>query len=344
MNAKRGWLRLVAMACGMGLFLCAGIGLAAGPIKWKMQTLWQAGTISQKVDQQFADEVKAMSGGRLQIDVLPVGAVVGYKETLEAMGSGILDAHQSGAGYFSGKEPAFALLSDLNGLYASPYDMEEWFEYGGGKKLARKLYAKYNVFYVGPVFWGVESLSTKKAVRTIAGFKGMKLRVPEGTGQEIFKYIGAAPVGLPGSEVYTSLDRGVIDGADWSVIAMNEDLGFDKVAKYSYYPGFHSMPMSEVAVNMDKWKALPDDLKAIVETATRDLSHNMVESMAVANADAVKTAKAHGVTLIDLSPAQRAIWRRDVRHVLDKYSKRSKLAREIYESQISFLKRLGQIH
>lgn len=334
---------LIVAVVGVAMAISAGSAFGQAKFKWKMQTLWQAGTINQKVDQGFADEVKAASNGRLEIQVVPVGAIVGYTETLEAMGNGILDAHQSGSGYFSGKNAAFALLSDENGLISDPYLMQEWFWYGGGKDIARELYKRYNVFYVGPVQWGVESLNTKKPIYHIAGFKGVKLRVPEGTGQDIFKAIGAAPVGLPGSEVYTSLDRGVIDGADWGTIAMNVDLGFQKVVKYMYYPGFHSMPMSEVAVSMKRWNELPADLKAIVEVCTRDLNRAMIQKMDIANHAAVKKAKASGVTIIDLSKKDRQIWRRAVRKVLAKYAQRSPMAQKMYDSQIAFLKKMGAV-
>lgn len=99
--------------------------------KYKMQSMWQAGTINQKVFEDYCTRVKAMTNGRLDIEPLAVGTIVAYTETLDAMQSGILDAHQSGGPYFSGKEPALALIGDLNGGYDNPYQMQMWFEYGG---------------------------------------------------------------------------------------------------------------------------------------------------------------------------------------------------------------------
>ena len=145
--------------------------------------------------------------------------------------------------------------------------MQMWFEYGGGLELARDIYKRFNVHYVGPVWWGVESVPAKKPLRTLADFKGVKMRVPEGLGAEIWRRAGAGVVTLPGSEVYTALERGVIEATDWGTLGMNNDLGYHRIAKFPLHPGFHSMPAAEVAVNMTRWNALSPDLKVFMEMA-----------------------------------------------------------------------------
>ena len=102
--------------------------------------------------------------------------------------------HQSGAPYASGIEPALALLGDLNGGFETPYQMQMWFEYGGGIELARDIYKRFNSYYVGPVWWGVESVPARKPLRTLADFKGVKMRVPEGLGAEIWRRAGVGVV------------------------------------------------------------------------------------------------------------------------------------------------------
>ena len=181
--------------------------------------------------------MKEASGGRIEIEPLAVGTIVGYGETLDALTNGVLDSHHSGGPYFSGKEPALALIGDLNGGFENPYQMQMWFEYGGGLELAREIYRRFNVYYVGPVWWGVESVPAKKPLRTLADFKGVKMRVPEGLGAEIWRRAGAGVVTLPGSEVYTALERGVIEATDWGTLGMNNDLGYHQIAKYPLHPG-----------------------------------------------------------------------------------------------------------
>ena len=107
--------------------------------------------------------------------------------------------------------------------------------------------------FVGGVWYGTESLVSKKPLRGLADFAGIKIRAPVGMGQDIFKRLGGAPVNLPGSEVYSALERGVVDASDWSTLSINNDLGYRKLARYPLYPGVHSMPMSDVAVNKKRW-------------------------------------------------------------------------------------------
>jgi len=310
-------------------------------IEWKMQSLWQSGTLPQQLFEQFAQQVKETSGGRLVIDALAVNSVVASPESLDAVAAGVLDGQQSGSAYFTGKDAAFALIGDPQGAFDNPYQMQMWMEYGGGKELARELYANHGVHHVGGVWYGVESMVSKKPVRTLADLKGLKIRAPQGMSGEIFARLGAAPVQLPGSEVYTALERGVVDASDWGTLSMNDDLGYHKLAKYPSYPGFHSMPMGDVAINKAKWDALPADLKAIVETATRDFALAMIQRNYLADVSIAVEAGKRGFEPIDLAPEERQRFREVAREVWKEYAASSPMAQKVYDSQIAFLKRLG---
>lgn len=309
--------------------------------RWTMQSLWQAGSINHGVFEEFCADIKTLTGGRLEIQPMPVGTLVAYNETLDHVGSGILDGHQSGSGYFAGKDPGFAMLSEFPGAYENAYQMQMWFEYGGGRELARDLYGRFNVYYIGSIWHGMESIPSKKPLRSVDDLKGVKMRIPEGLNQEIFKKIGAAPVNIPGSEVYTSLDRGVIDATDWGTLGMNVDLGYHKIAPFQIYPGFHSLPMGDVCVNVDRWNELPDDLKAIVETAVRDFARNMIQQMELADAAAAQTARDQGVELVTWTKEERHRFRLIAADVLKTFATRSDMAQRIYDSHMAFLKTLG---
>jgi len=310
-------------------------------IAWKMQSLWQSGTLPQQLFEQFAQQVKETSGGRLLIDALAVNSVVASPESLDAVAAGVLDGQQSGSAYFTGKDAAFALIGDPQGAFDNPYQMQMWMEYGGGKELARELYASHGLHHVGGVWYGVESMVSKKPVRTLADLKGLKIRAPQGMSGEIFARLGAAPVQLPGSEVYTALERGVVDASDWGTLSMNDELGYHKLARYPSYPGFHSMPMGDVAINKAKWDALPADLKAIVETATRDFALAMIQRNYLADVTIAVEAGKRGFEPIDLAPEERQRFREVAREVWKEYAARSPMAQKVYDSQITFLKRLG---
>ena len=146
----------------------------------------------------------------------------------------------------------------------------------------------------------MESVPAKRPLRTLADFKGVKMRVPEGLGAEIWRRAGAGVVTLPGSEVYTALERGVIEATDWGTLGMNNDLGYHKIARFPLHPGFHSMPAAEVAVNMTRWNALSPDLKVFMEMAVRDFAREMVQRIALEDLKAVEQARAQNVELVEL--------------------------------------------
>ncbi len=310
-------------------------------IRWKMQSPWQAGSINQAVFARFCDRVTAMSNGRLVIEPLPVGAVVAYHETLDAVSAGILDGQNGGTAYFSGKDAAFALLADLNGGYETPRQMLMWLEYGGGMELARELFARYGLHYIGAVPWAAESIPAKTPIRTIGEFRGVKIRTPEGMSQEIFASIGAAPVNLPGAEVYTALERGVVDAADWGSIGMNDELGFHRIAPYPLFPGFHSMPVTDVAVRQERWDELTDDLQRILTLAVRTYALDMMQTIAMQDAEVVRDAAAKGIELVNWSDSDRRAFREAARRVWAEYGSRSELAGRVYQSHLAFLGRLG---
>ena len=333
---------LVLAGCGQDKQQAKEEGKSApAEVVWKAQSLWQAGTLPHQIFENFAQRVTERSNGRLKIEPLAVNTVVSSTESLDAVSAGILQAQHSGPGYFTGKDAAFALIGDPQGGFETPEQMRQWLQEGGGLALARELYAHYNVFFVGGVWYGQESLVSKKPLRKLSDFKGVKIRAPQGIGQDIFQILGAAPVNLPGSEVYTALERGVIDASDWGTLSMNQDLGYHKLAPYPNYPGFHSMPMADFAVNMDAWNALPDDLKALVEEEVGNFATEMIERNRAADQQVLANEKEEGFEAIDLPKEERRKFREIARGVWKEYAARSPMAQRVYDSQVAFLKKLN---
>jgi TRAP-type mannitol/chloroaromatic compound transport system substrate-binding protein len=332
-----------SLVLALAAIALASNALAADPtpIKVKMMALWQAGTVPFKVFEQFAADVKAKSNGRLIIEPLPAGSVVAVAEALDAVTSGVLDAEYGCGGNAAGKEPALALLTDPQGAFDSPEQMAQWMEQGGGLQIAREIYQRFKIHYIGATWYGKESLVSKKPLRGVADFKGLKIRAPVGIGQEIFKRLGAAPVNIPGSEVYTSLERGVVDASDWSTLSMNHELGYHKLAKYPTYPGFHSMGMAEIAINQKKWNTLPDDLKALLETLVKEFSRNLVARIRLDDEKIAQQAKTLGIEPIAWSAAELGKFRAIAREVWALYAARSNMAKKVNESQVAFLKKAG---
>ena len=332
-----------ALAATVILAASSTAGLAE-TYNWKLQSFWGGGSAPQKVIKKFAENVKSASGGQLNITVLPNKAIVAHNQTLQAVGSKILEMHKSTPCYYAGLNAAFGLLCEVNAGYSNAYQFITWYYKGGGLELARKVYAKHGLYFVGPVPWGVESIPSKKAIRSVADFKGVKIRMPEGPSSDLFRSIGAAPVSVHGSEVYTSLEKGVISATDWSTISINEAAGLHKVAPYAIYPGIHSIPMGDVSVNLELWNSLPENLKKIIEMGVRSLALDMLQTFEAADAKILANAKDKGITLVNWSPEERQKFRAAAQKIWQSTAAKSDLAKEVYSSQLAWLKSIGQIN
>ena len=206
-----------------------GSGAAGHPVALPVHV--ERAELTYKAFQDFCERLKVNTNGRLVIEPFAAGAVTGVFETLDAVGAGVLQAHSSWPGYFTGKDAGLAVISDFVFGYQHPHQAEAWFHHRGGMQMLREAYAKYNVYPVGVSWWGVESIVSKKPIHTMDDFKGVKFRSPQGMTAEILTKLGASIVVLPGGEVFSALDKGVVDAADWATISMNERMGFHGVAK-----------------------------------------------------------------------------------------------------------------
>ena len=195
---------------------------------------------------------------------------------------------------------------------------------GGGDELLRDLYARHGVHYIGGATTGKEAFVSKIPILTVDDFAGLKLRAPEGMAQDIFERIGAAPVNLPAAEVYTALERGVVDAADWSTYSMNHALGFHEIARYPIYPGIHSMPIIDFTVHPARWQALPEDIKAILEMAARELARRHDPTARDQRPRRCADGGGNGITVIDWPDAERQKLRDVAIEVWRDWSERSR--------------------
>ncbi|RDD60655.1 TRAP transporter substrate-binding protein [Ferruginivarius sediminum] len=334
-------LAIAATATVVALSFSAGNARAA-KYEWTFQTSAQAGDNFFKIEQAWADRVNAMSGDRIEIEILPVGAVVAHNETLEAVGAGILQGHLTDPSYFAGKDPAFAMLGNLVGAWSDPDQMLKFMNYGGGKELFNELVEPYGLHFIGASATGLEAFLSTKPLNGVDDLEGLKMRAPEGMVQEVFARAGAAPVNLPGSEVYTSLEKGVIGAADYTVFSTNHDLGMHEFADNPVYPGFHSLPVVEVSLNKQIWDGLPEDLKAILEVSVRDFARDMVARLEVADAKAVAEARANpDITISDWPESERAKFREIARGVWKDWAGRSDMAGKVYEQVTAHMRGVG---
>ncbi|MEQ8341457.1 MAG: TRAP transporter substrate-binding protein [Marinovum algicola] len=306
--------------------------------QWTFQTSAQAGDNFFPIEEAWADRVKELSDGRIEITVVPVGTVVAHNETLDAVGAGILQGHITDPSYFSGKDPAFAMLGNLVGAWSAPEQMFDYMENGGGKALFNELVNPYGLQFLGASATGVEAFLSTKPLYGVDDLKGIKMRAPEGMVQEVFAAAGASPVNLPGSEVYTALEKGVIDAADYTVFSTNHAQGMHEFAKYPLYPGFHSMPVIDVSLNKAIYDGLPEDLQTILNESVSVFAEDMITQLDEQNEAAVAEAQADPeITVIDWSDEERAKFRGIAKSQWAKWADRSEMAGKAYESVTAYL-------
>ncbi|GAA6210096.1 TRAP transporter substrate-binding protein DctP [Cognatishimia sp. WU-CL00825] len=310
--------------------------------QWTFQTSAQAGDNFFPIEEAWADRVNELSGGRIEITVVPVGTVVAHNETLDAVGAGILQGHITDPSYFSGKDPAFAMLGNLVGAWSAPEQMFDYMENGGGKALFNELVNPYGLQFLGASATGVEAFLSTKPLHGVADLDGLKLRAPEGMVQEVFAAAGAAPVNLPGSEVYTALEKGVIDAADYTVFSTNHAQGMHEFANYPIYPGFHSMPVIEVSLNKVIYDGLSEDLQEILNDSVSVFARDMVGQLDEQNEIAVSEAEADPkITVINWSNEERAAFRGIAKTQWANWADRSEMAGKAYESVTTYLVSAG---
>src|SRR5690242_6055186 len=198
------------------LVLCSAAAHAEQ--KWKVQNLYGPNTTVYKDFQAFAARVKEATKGELEIQPFPVATIVPQAECLDAIKAGVLDGAAGTMAYQGGKEPAAAFW-DLTAGYDNPLHLLMWYRQGGGMEIMNKISAKWDAVFLGPIILGLESIPSKKPIRSIADFKGVKMRAPDGIPAEIFAKLGASVSVMPGTEVYTALDTGKIEATDWGTLS-----------------------------------------------------------------------------------------------------------------------------
>ena len=309
---------------------------------FKFQSSDPSGNPNFVLQQQWTETVEDKTDGRITIELLPVGSIVEHNETLDAVAAGIIDGHVTDTSYFAGRDPAFGLIANPVGAWSDPQEMFDFMDEGGGNELMNEMLNPYGLQFIGATTPGLESLVSKVPLDGVDDLKGLKMRAPEGLVQSVFAAAGASPVNLPGSEVYTSLDKGVIDAADYSVFSTNQAQGLHDIAKHPVYPGFHSLPLVEMSMNKSEWDDLPDDLKTALTESVKEFAQLQVKTLAEADQKAVEEAKAKGdITIHDWSDEERAKFRKIAQGEWEKVAQKSDNAQKVYDELTAYLSEKG---
>ena len=308
----------------------------------RIQTHYAPETVSGKLAQQYVDDIVAMSNGEIQVEMFFSSSVVKSVETFDAAATGILDCDMTGGGYQTGKNPAFQFVGDIMGGYETPYQQLSWLYFGGGKEAAAPLYNKYGMELIGWWVYGQESFASSKPIAKVDDFKGWKFRSPPGMETKIFEKLGASPIVMDFTEIFTALETGIIDGADASGLANNVGLGLYDIVKYANFPGFHSMPSDHLACNKAVFDAMPAHHQTIMKVAMEALALRTALTFEKANAEAAAQLRADGVTLSQWAPEELAKFRAAAQATWPEFATTPE-AQALVESHMAYLTQLGLV-
>ncbi len=269
MTMIRKMTMLGAAAAVVTSFATAGSAYAAAEHKWKMAASWGGGPLMEIGAKAFAEKVKFLTDGRLEIKVFPSGQLSKGLEVRSAVAKGVAEMGHTWMGYDWGKDKTTVLLGGFAGSMDSER-MLHWIYEGGGLELWQEFNDERFGIVSFPMFIRTAEafLHSRKPVKTLADLKGLKFRTA-GAWLDISKGLGAAPVTMPGGEVYTSLERGAIDATEWGTLYENKSTGFHKIAKYVIIPGVHQPTAPfELVINKKAWATLSKrDQKLVAEAA-----------------------------------------------------------------------------
>ena len=278
----------------------------------RFQSSDPAGNPNFQLQKQWAESVSEKTDGAIAVELLPVESIVAHNETQDAIAAGILDGHVTDTSYFAGKDPAFGLIANPVGAYGDPRRCSTSCTTAAAAELMNDLLNPYGLQFIGATTPGLEAVRFEGAAGGCRRSPGPEGARPRGTAcSEVLRHGRCGPGGsLPGSEVFTSLDKGVIDAADYTVFSTNQAQGMHDVAQHPVYPGFHSMPLVEISMNKEKWDSLSEEQQTALRESVEEFSKMQVAALKEADEKAVEEAKASGdVTVHDWPEEERAKFR-----------------------------------
>jgi len=250
----------------------------------------------------LAKRVKAATGGRFDIQVFASGEIAPGGQALDVVQNGTVECCHTCSYYYVGKDKAFGFGTSV------PFGLNDrqqnaWVYYGGGQKLLDEFYSNYNIVSFLGGNTGVQMGGWfRKEIKTVADCKGVKMRIA-GLGGTVFSALGMVTQQIPGSDIYPALEKGTIDAAEWVGPYDDEKLGFFKVAKFYYFPGWWEPgPSIHFFVNKDAWAKLPKEYQEIFQAAAYEANVTMMADYDEKNPIALRRLVQNGVQLRAFSP------------------------------------------
>ncbi|NBC34275.1 MAG: twin-arginine translocation signal domain-containing protein [Alphaproteobacteria bacterium] len=311
-EARRDFIKTLAA----GSAAVAAAGTIAAPhvasaqaegLNFRIQSSWQPGTTGYEIFENWCGSIVELTDGELALSPFPAGAVSGDFQLFDAVRNGVLEGMNLFTVYWAGRMPAGVFLSSFPMGLNHPHQWDMMFWSYGGTEIARELYERNGLYFVGHVHHDMNLIHSKVPINSLADFEGLKLRVPGGIVADCFAAIGARTTLLPGSEVYPALERGVIDAADYTGPAVNYELGFHQVTDVVVMgppstPCLHQpVDLMDISFSLRAWNRLSDRLKDLMEDLVKGYSVTHYTAIQEANKTAWQALTEAGTTITRLS-------------------------------------------
>jgi len=329
---RRSFLAGGAAAGASALLAAPAYAQGSPTITWRMATSWPKSldTIYGGAD-LIGKRVTEATGGKFTIKVFAGGEIVGGLQVLDAVQNGTVECGHTAPYYYFGKDPTFAFSCAIPfGLNAR--QQYAWMIHGGGLELTREFFKDYNMINIPAGNTGCQMGGWfRKEIRTVKDLEGLKMRIG-GTAGLVMSKLGVVPQQIAGGDIYPSLEKGTIDAAEWVGPYDDEKLGFYKVAKNYYYPGWwEGGPELDVLVGNKAWASLPKEYQTILEMACAEAYDWMVAKYDALNPPALKRLIAGGVHLRPFSNEIMAAFYKTCTEVYDDIAEKNAKFKKIYE-------------
>ena len=295
---RRSFLKKAGAGLAVSAAAAPALAQGAPTVKWRLTSSFPKSldTIFGAAD-VFARRVSEATGGKFQIQVFSGGELVPGLQAMDAVKDGTVECCHTASYYYIGKDPTFAFDTAVP-FGMNNRQMDAWYRVGNGMKLMREFFGTHGLVNFPCGNTGVQMGGWfRKEIKTVADLKGLKMRIG-GTGGLVMQKLGVIPQQIAGGDIYPALEKGTIDAAEWIGPYDDQKLGFNKVAKYYYYPGWwEGGPQLSLLVNKKAWDALSKEYQAIVQIAAADAHVEMMADYDGKNPHALKQLIAGGAQL-----------------------------------------------
>ncbi len=323
-------LSVSTLAVAMGLSAVAAQSHAAEH-NWRFSNLYSRGTAFGEVYESLAKNIEKNSEGRIKVQVLYSGEGVGTSGLLSAVKSGLVTMGAPFQSMHAGELPAGVVEIGLPGGTDNPDELKSLFHDKGWDKVLTQAYGSQGMTWLEPYIQPPVYVLTKKPINSIEDFKGLKIRAPGAYGK-FLRNLGASPVTLSWSEIYTSLATGVIDGSIGSNMIDHRDGNHVEVAQYMYRLPLAGAQVLPIVVNRKAWKKLPDDLKKVVREATETHAADQLRLSRQWEAEAVTEMESKGLKWSPQpSKADKEAWAAAGASLWDEYAAKDKYSKQLID-------------